>query len=137
MSPAEARFREVEAILDSKLDEYRKDKASADVLFQDLSARTYHYKNQFLSWSWRIIRDTPLDGETERVSVSIDYGEPRDGKDEVEIAIRAEVFQSGQISRIDRRGERNITVEQFVAAPFVTFIEDCFARGRALRAEKP
>jgi hypothetical protein len=89
MSPAEARFREVEAILDSKLEEYRKDKASPGILFQDQSARTYHYKNQFLSWSWRFIRDTPLDGETARVSVSIYYGEPFNGKDEVDIAVNS------------------------------------------------
>lgn len=137
MTPAEARFRQVELVLNQKLGCYRNDKISTGVVFRDLSASTYHYKNQFLLWSWTFVRDTPLDGETQRVSVTIDYGEPLDGIDKVDIVVRGEVFQSGQVSRIDRRGKHSLAVEQFMAAPFVTLIEDWFTRGRTLLAENP
>jgi hypothetical protein len=136
MTPAEARFRKVEAVLNKKLEDYRHDKISTGVVFRDLSAPAYHYKNQFLSWRWTFVRDTQLDGETKRLSVSIGYCEPLDGKDKVEIAVRAEVFQPGQVSRIDRKDERSLAVEQLESDSFVTFIENGFARGQTLLAEK-
>jgi hypothetical protein len=132
MSPAEARFREVEVLLNKKLGEYRDGVASNDVALRDASVPTYHYKSQFLSWSWTFVRDAVVEGETRRVSVSIDYGQPIEGKDKIDIGIRAEVFQQGQVSRIDRRETRSVSVEQIQPIPFATLIEGELKRGQTL-----
>jgi hypothetical protein len=137
MSAAETRFREVELILNKKLGDYRNDVASDGVVFRDLSAPTYHYKNQFLSWNWTFVRDTPRDGETKRVSISLGYWEPLDGKDKLNLTVRAEIFQQGQISRIARNEERSLAVEQIEPIPFAILLEDEFKRGRTLLEQKP
>jgi hypothetical protein len=137
MSLAEARFREVEVALNKKLEAYRNSEISTGVIFRDTGSPTYHYKNQFLSWSWTFVRNTPLDGETKRISVSISYGEPLDGKDIIEVAVRAEVFQQGQVSRIDRMDARCFGVEQFKSVSFATIIEMEFDRGQTLLMQRP
>jgi len=128
---AEARFREVESLLDQKLSEVRGNLISSGVAMYDLSARTYHYKNQFLSWSWKLVRETIADGETERFSVFLTYMEPLPDRDGLDVLVRSEVFHQGQISRIDCKLEYRLPVSQVEKDGVETIIAEAFERGRS------
>jgi hypothetical protein len=77
----------------------------ADVQVEDRSARTYHYKNEYLLWQYSFLKEWHVDAETARVTVNLIYGEPVEpgAAAEAELCWRAELFQRGQESRIDER----------------------------------
>lgn len=136
MSPAEAQFRDVEVLLDHKLSEFRRSTASSGLTINDLSARNYHYKNQVLSWSWQFVREIPVDGEIKRISLFLTYMEPLGKSDKMTILVRSEVFQQGQISRIDRKQERCLSIEQIENAGLEPVLKNAFERGHKLLVEE-
>jgi len=133
MPPGEARFREVERLLDRRLSEFRQSPASAGLSFHERSGRNY-YKNEVLFWLWKIVQDTPVDVEVERISVSLEYTEPRNvgDADVLTVLVQSEVFRQGQISRIDRRHEDRLSVAQVRDVGFRPALQDAFERGRNL-----
>lgn len=132
MSPAEMRFRDVEALLDQKLSEARLRAVLSGVAMRDLSARHYHYKNQALSWSWQFVREKAIDGEIERISIFLTYIEPRGDSDALTVLVRSEVFRQGQISRIDRKHESSVTTDHVKAVGLEPLLKDAFEQGRKL-----
>lgn len=132
MSAAETRFREIESLLDRQLLALRSATAFGGTLVRDLSARGYHYKNQVLAWSHQFVRDTPRDGEIERVSVFLTYIEPHREGDDLMVVVRSEIFSQGCISRIDRRREYATPMEKVRTDGFGPILETAFAQGAEL-----
>jgi hypothetical protein len=129
MSP-EARFREVEALLDGHLAALTN--AFAGVRVRDDCARTYHYKNQVLSWCYQFVRDVPADGEIERISVWLTYREPFGDRDALEVLVCSEVFQQGQISRVVRRQESQWLIASVRAVGLAAIVTRGFEIGTTL-----
>jgi hypothetical protein len=125
VSGAEESFRRVECVLDALLAAAKEQLRSADVQIEDKSARTYHYKNQYLFWDHGFLKEWRVEAERARVTVRLAYGEPLhlDAVPELEISWRAELFQQGHESRIDKRGKQQLPlsqIEQNGIASFVT-----------------
>lgn len=112
MDNAEVEFRHIERRLDDLVREAKAHFRSADVLIEDRSARGYHYKNDHLFWSICFVKEWRVDIERARVTVELEYGEPLAEGDTpvIELKWRAELFQEGQDSRIDRRGQSNCSL---------------------------
>jgi hypothetical protein len=130
MSPAEARFREVEALLDAHLAALTN--ALAEVQMRDDCARTYHYKNQVLTWCYQFVRDVPADGEVERISVWLTYREPFADRDALEVLVCSEIFQQGKISRVNRRQESQWPIASVKAVGLAAIVTRSFEIGAAL-----
>jgi hypothetical protein len=97
MKEAEKRFREAELQLDELL---RRDEAviaARGITIADWSARTYHYKNDYLSWSQWFEIKRPRGSEIEKVWVTVSLEEHDVGV--VEVRRGAEIFQIGKLSR--------------------------------------
>lgn len=127
---AEAQFRLVEVMLDEQVSALLPN--LREVTIRDLSARNYHYKNQFLSWSYQFVRDTKIDAEVERISVFLTYIEPFEGEGGLSCLVRAEVFQQAQVSRVDRKRRYVVSIEQVRSHGLESLLKDAFAQGAAL-----
>jgi hypothetical protein len=130
MAESEARFRQVERVLDKHLSSLRSN--TPDIVVRDLSARTYHYKNQVLTWSHHLVRDREDNGETKRISVLLTYSEPIAGEDDLAIRVRAEIFQQGQLSRIDRRHDYLTPIAYIEQAGLEDLARSAFEQGAEL-----
>lgn len=73
------------------------------------SARTYHYKNEYLRWNYSFETRRPRGSEIEKVivTVSLDEGEPG----AVTVWWRAELFQVGSLSRWQSAVEMRLSLE--------------------------
>ncbi len=76
MTYAEAEFSRAERILDDLVKKAENSLVRTGIQIEDQSARTYHYKNDHLLWSYWFSREWPVDVETARVTVRLSYGEP-------------------------------------------------------------
>ena len=129
---AEERFRAVEQVLDRLLAE---DTSALNTLtICDLSGRTYHYKNQYLSWSYQFSQDTPVDYETKRISVDMTFVEPVDleKEDVVTVFIRSELFQQGRASRIDEKSEYLMTLLDLEHSGLAACVNVAFQKGEEI-----
>lgn len=132
MRAAEARFRSVEISLDTELDRAISDTPEFSV--RDLSERTYHYKNQVLTWSYQIVRDAPMNGETAWISIFLTYTEPLDDNDDLTVLVRSEIFGLGQLSRVDRKLEYREAIAGIKSSSLKAILDQAFARGADLLA---
>ena len=132
MSGAELRFKKIETLLDHQLAGVRSTPTLSGVEVHDWSARKYHYKNQFLTWSYQFVRDNLIDGEFERISISLTYMEPLGDDDALAVIIRSEVFQQGQISRVDRKHEYRVGMDEVEASGLEPILRNGFAHGKKL-----
>ena len=107
MDSAEGEFRRVERLLDDLAAVAEKQLLSANVQSEDKSARTYHYKNDHLFWERMFLKEWRVESERARVTVNLMYGEPihPSATPELKLSWRAELFQHGHESRIDKRGK--------------------------------
>ena len=125
MNATEAEFRRVEEVLDDLVVAAKEPLRSADVQLEDRSVRTYHYKNERLFWEHCFIKEWRVEAERARVTVRLTFGEPirSEATPELELSWRAELFQQGHESRIDKRGKLKLPlthIEQQGIASFVT-----------------
>src|SRR5579859_6787483 len=106
MESVEAAFRQTEGVLDEllKKDEERLRSSGLDI--EDHSGRTYLRKNDPLSWFHIFRKEWRVDHEKARVTVTLYCGEPARAEDLPALTVtwRAELFQQGQESSIDKRG---------------------------------
>jgi hypothetical protein len=93
--------------------------------------RTYHYKNQFLSWDHEFIREHLHDFETYRVSVFLTYLEPTAlaADANLSVQIRAEVFRAGQISHVDGRVEYDVRLDEVQQKGMVEVMQAALSKG--------
>lgn len=132
MDSTEARFRKIESLLDQQVSNLKSGGALAGITSRDLSARNYHYKNQVLTWSWQFVRDIALSGETNRVSICLAYDEPLGRDDALTVSIRSEIFQPGQISRINRRHEYQVAIPEIEQTSLEPLLKRAFEEGTKL-----
>src|SRR5258706_12576919 len=132
MSAAELRFRKIETLLDHQLAVLRSTADLSGVEVHDWCARNYHYKNEVLTWSYQFVRDTLVDGEFERISVRLSYMEPLADDDTLAVFLRRELFQQGQISRIDRKHEYRVAIDQGESAGLEPILKNGFTEGPKL-----
>lgn len=111
---AEKQFREVEKTLDELLRKVEDQLRSSGLTIEDHSARTYHYKNDHLFWCYSFQKEWLVDVERACVTSRLSYGEPVGPNDapEIKVSWRAEIFRQGQESRIDKRNEKNYSLQQ-------------------------
>lgn len=85
---------------------------AAALQLEDRSARTYHYKNEYLLWDHCFLAEWCVDADRARVTARVVYGEPvrPAATPELELSWRAELFQQGHEPRIDKRGGRKLTL---------------------------
>ena len=107
MDDSEADFRRVEAVLDKLLNAAEHELQLMGVRIIDQSARSYHYKNDYLSWSYAFQKDLPSGVETASVTVRLTYDEPMQSGQtpHIHLSWTAEIFQTGKISRIRNQSE--------------------------------
>ncbi len=86
----------------------------AGVRVRDGSARTYHYKNSYLSWSYSFLKEWSVGSETARITISFGFSEIFDVADvpNIRVEARAELFPQGRPSRIDERSESKRTLAE-------------------------
>lgn len=133
VNAAEEEFRRVERTLDELLAAAREQLRSAEVQLEDRSARTYHYKNEHLFWEHQFLKEWCVEGERARVTVCLIYGEPTqlDATPELELSWRAEVFQQGHESRIDKRGKLKLLLPHVQKHGIASLITGAIHEGRS------
>jgi hypothetical protein len=133
LKQVEAEFRRVEAILDGLLEQDEQRLRSAGLQVEDRSARTYHYKNQFLFWSHVFMKDWAVDVERARVTVRLDCGEPVQPGDpaRIELTWRAELFRTGQVSSIDKAGQALRSLADLQQKGIAATVMEAIAEGAA------
>jgi hypothetical protein len=115
VNAGEAEFRLVERVLDDLVAAAQEQLRASAIQLEDRSVRTYHYKNEYLFWDHCFLAEWRVEAERARVTVRLTYGEPvrlDATPPELELSWRAELFQQGHESRIDRRGGRKLTLAQ-------------------------
>jgi hypothetical protein len=131
MDLREAAFRRVESTLDELVMRAEQDIRSAAVRAEDRSARTYHYKNSHLFWSYTFLKEWRVNAERARITVSLTYGEPvnPEAPPEVEIGWRAELFQQGHESRIDERGKSSCALADIERQGIASLVKGAIREG--------
>jgi hypothetical protein len=117
MDTTETVFRSAELQLDNALAAASSVLAAQGVAIADESRRTYHYKNQYLLWEVKFSRSWDVGLKTADVSVTLTLPEPAAPGDplQVEIALRAQLYRSGQASTEDLRSSDAMTVQELLA----------------------
>jgi hypothetical protein len=105
----EAYFREAAAELDAMLAAASDWLVRERVSLVDHSARTYHYKNELLSWSVSLSIEWPVGYERAKITVWLTCNQPLDPAARPDVTVRtiAEVFQMSQLSRV-REARENV-----------------------------
>lgn len=140
MERVESIFRRVEGVLDELLKKDDERLRSAGLVIEDHSGRTYHYKNDHLSWSQVIRKEWRVDLQRARVTVTLYYGEPAqpDELPTLTVTWRAELFQQGQESSIDKRGTFARSLQDVQQEGVAPVIDTAIAQGAAcLPAGRP
>lgn len=111
-SEAEANFRDVERQLDDALRKDRAALAAEGIDTVDESQRSYHYKNQYLSWSLRFESRCSRGSEIEKVwgRLSVFEGSPHI----VKVWQRVEIFQIGARPRWENSVEREVSLQSLL-----------------------
>lgn len=133
-SQTEATSREVEQILDRLITDTIAQLKEHNVTITDQSARTYHYKNHFLSWSYRFESQRLYRGpEIALVTVSMTWDEPAvvDASREIRVWSQAAILQIGKVSRWKHIIEQGYPIEVVISRGVTTIIWEYFRRGYA------
>lgn len=133
MDPAEVQFRRVESVLDELVGKAQNQLRSADMRLEDRSARKYHYKNNHLVWSYAFLKEWRIGTEKARLTVVLSYGEPVNSEavPEIELTWRAELFQQGQESRIDTKGNSKCSLADVERYGILTLVNGAVQEGTA------
>lgn len=126
-------FRRIESRLDEMVGRAEPDFRSANVLVQDWSARNYNYKIDHLFWSHSFLKEWDAGVERARITVRLSYTEPLnpEGPPEVELSSRAELFQQGQQSRIDKRTKSIVSLADIERQGIYSLVEAAILEGEA------
>src|SRR6202008_543973 len=110
----ERSFRAAAAELDSLLSAASQDLSGQGLSVVDASARSYHYKNEFLMWSTRLSAEWVLGYERALITVVLTCCEPVEALDATKVTARtvAEIFQTGQFSRVREVHESDVPWER-------------------------
>lgn len=132
MDEAEKRFREAEHQLDELM---RRDEAviaACGITIFDESARAYHYKNEYLSWSYRFEARRARGSEVEKVwvLVSLDEHDPAS----LRVWRQAEIFQIGQLSRWRGTTEETLPLGEVARCGLASIVLEAIHMGKAAAA---
>ena len=133
-SPTEEWFRRIERTLDHLVEVATPKLNELGVAATDESARNYHYKNQFLLWSYRFENRRSFRGpEIALVTSRVTFYEPleADVSQEVEIWSRSEIFQVGQLSRWEHTEQHSIPIAELVRIGIAEILRTIIANGHA------
>jgi hypothetical protein len=133
-SPTEESFRRIERTLDHLIEVATPKLNELGVAATDESARNYHYKNQFLSWSYRFENRWSFRcSEIALVTSLVTFHEPGDADvtQEVEIWSRSEIFQVGQLSRWEHTEQHSIPIAELTRLGIAEIVCTVIANGRA------
>lgn len=133
MDDIEAKFRNTEKILDQLLKTEEQPLLAQDVKIEDRSARTYHYKNQYLFWSHSFRKEWLVEAERACVTVHLSSGEPIQSNDPpiVKLDWRAELYSQGKESRIDKRHEESYSLAEIERAGITRLVMKAIQEGAA------
>lgn len=116
-------FRQVETKLNQLLTASKEALKQQGFLLTDLSARNYHYKNPYLSWSLKLSKDLKQNSLIERTTVTLTFMEPvqaqlppatessADNEKEIQIVAQLEKFYPGQPSMFDKKIEDAVSIQ--------------------------
>ena len=112
MASTEIKFREVETQLDAALQAATHVLRNFDVSVQDISVRSYTYKEAYLSWSYLFERVWELELETARAQIRLSFSEPIEVASPAQISVwqRSEKFRSGQESSQSEKSEATMSL---------------------------
>ena len=116
MDTTETLFRRAELELDHALAAASPALAAKGVAITDQSRRTYHYKNQYLLWEVKFSREWDVGLKTADVSVTLSLPEPaaRGDRLQVDVALRSQLYRSGQASTEDLRSSETMTMQELL-----------------------
>jgi hypothetical protein len=126
-SVTEKQFREAERQLDELV---RKDEAAIaarGIGVADESARSYHYKNESLSWRYRFETRQPRGSEIAKVWVVVSLDEWNVAA--LKVWRRAEIFQLGQLSRWESTTEEQVPLDTALQAGLSPIIFEAIHSG--------
>ena len=105
-------FRDVEHRLDALLATAAPILKYAGLQVTDKSVRAYIYNNCPLTWEAEVLSEWREDVEHARITIWARYSEPLNLADPRVVAFtrRSELFQTGQVSRVDLRSEAAISL---------------------------
>ena len=128
----ETKFRRIESRLDELVSRAEPDFRAVNVRVGDCSARN-HYKGDYLFWSHSFLKEWDVGVERARITVRLFYNEPLNPEDptEIESSWRAELFQQGQQSRIDKRSESTISLADIERQGIYSLVEAAIREGEA------
>lgn len=129
----EKRFREVESQLDMLLHRDEAIIAARGIVITDWSARTYHYKNDYLSWCFRFDTKRARGSEIEKVWVLVSLDEA--DVTALRVWRRAEIFQIGQLSRWQSTTEELLSLETAIRDGLSSIIFEAIRSGKAACAD--
>jgi hypothetical protein len=126
-SEAENKFREAERQLDLLFREAEPVIAARGISVADDSARSYHYKNEYLSWRYRFETRQPRGSEIAKVWVVVSL-------DECNLTVlkvwrRAEIFQPGQLSRWESTTEEQVPLDTAMQGGLSSIIVEAIQAG--------
>lgn len=127
MNETEKRFREAERRLDEML---RRDEAvitARGIIISDWSGRTYHYKNEYLSWSYWFETRRARGSEIEKVWVTVSLEEHDVGV--VEVRRGAEIFQIGKLSRWQSATEELLPLAEMARLGLASIVLEAIQAG--------
>ena len=122
--PQEASFRKAAAELDGLLATASDELLREGLSVVDESARTYHYKNPYLSWGIRLSTESVVGYERAKLTVWLSCNEPVETSDLPKVTARtvAEIFQIGQLSRVREVRESDVPWEQLRSQGLAAFV---------------
>ncbi|PQO27870.1 hypothetical protein [Blastopirellula marina] len=133
MNPTEAAFRSVEHLLDGLVLAAKPELRANEVTLEDQSARTYHYKNEHLLWQFAFLKQWLVQTEQARVTVTLTFSEPLqpEPNPQLELSWRVELFQLGQMSRIDRNERERLQLTEIEQQGVAAWVLDAIQKGEA------
>ena len=133
MNRVETEFRLIESRLDEMMGKAEPDFRSVNVRVQDWSDRNYHYKNDHLFWSHSFVKEWDVGVERARITVRLSYTESlnHEGPPEIELSWRAELFQQGQQSRIDKSSKSIVSLADIERQGIYSLVEVAILEGEA------
>ena len=134
MQPGEAKFREIEKLLDEAMSRATSQLESFQIDAEDKSIRTYHYKASYLSWEKLFSREWDHDIQTALVQVRLLYSEPINPDDlpQIYICRNVDKYRQGQVSSFKENKESNIPLNSLLEAGIDAVVLDQFKIGAGL-----
>lgn len=117
-------FRGIERRLDCALNTAAPQLNELGIAVRDASCRSYHYKNQFLSWEQSFTREHDVDLQVARAEVQLTYMEPIEAVQppEVKVSCRSQLFRQAQESSKDLKHEQSISLENLLHIGLASFV---------------